>query len=352
MQHGPQGPSSPCATHTPRFSIMCSAYRCEAYLADTIESVLAQRYPDWELIVVDNGMSDTVAAIVERYTHDPRVRLIRQENRRLVGGITAAAAASTGAYLVPLDSDDMLTPEFCTRMAAVLDSHPHIDVLSCDSYLFVDNHDLDLARSFLRHTTGLGHRLTLADLIGDHDVMPYFAAFRREAWFAGGGYAEGDDLVEDIALFLRLVGSGHDVRVLPERLTRYRLRGDSSSRDPSSVEAFELGRERVYTEAAERSGDPETLRVLGQRLRGLRYDQALRRARWAFVQNDLPAARAAAWDAFRQRRTARSVAVVAGLGIAPAVLRQIHPAKQHLHAWASRLGAQVAALRSRTSLHR
>ena len=354
MRGGESGGRNPGAAvepaTEPTFSIMCSAYQCEAYIADTIESVLGQDYADWELIVVDNGMSDTVAAIVERYTHDPRVQLIRQENRRLVGGIAAAAAASRGRFLVPLDSDDQLTPEFCGRMAAVFDANPHIDVLSCDSSLFVDDHDLDLARSFLRRTTGLGHPLTLADLIGNSDVVPYFAAFRRDAWFGCGGYAAGDDLVEDIALFLRLVGTGHDVRVLPERLTRYRVRSDSSSHDPSSIEAFERNRESAYTNAARESGDPETLRVLDQRLRWLRYEQALRRARWTFMQNDLAAARAAAREAFRQRRTARSAAVLVGLSVAPSVLRRIHPVKRQVHMWVSRVAAQVAAWRSRTSI--
>lgn len=327
----------------PAFSIMCSAYRCEEYLPGTIDSVLAQTSPDWELVVVDNGMSDSVAAIVERYD-DPRIRLIRQENRRLVGGIATAAEAAQGRYLVPLDSDDMLMPTFCARMAQVLDARPEIDVLSCDAYLFVDGSRLDLARTFLRHTTGLEHRLTLADLIGAHDVVPYFAAFRREAWFAGGGYAAGDDLVEDIALFLRLVTTGHDVRVLSEPLTRYRMRDDSSSRDPSSVEAFERSRERAYAEAAHASGDPAARRLLEHRVRGLRYEQALRRARWAFVRNDLAGARAAAREAFRQRRTARSTAVLAGLGVAPAVLKAIHPVKQVLHARISRLAAGLAAV--------
>lgn len=346
MSGGQREQAPSCTAVRPAFSIMCSAYRCEAYLADTIESVRGQRFSDWELIVVDNGMSDDIAAIVARFADDPRVKLIRQENRRLAGGIAAAAAAATGRYLVPLDSDDMLTPDFCERMAAVLDAHPHIDVLSCDSFLFGDDHDLDFARSFLRRTTGLAHRLTLADLIGDHDVVPYFAAFRREAWFAGGGYTASDNLVEDIALFLRLVGSGHDVRVLPERLTRYRVRSDSSSRDPSSIEAFEHSRERVYVEAANRSGDPETLRVLEQRLRGLRYERALRRARWAFMKNDLATAKLAAREAFRQRRTARSAIVLVGLGVAPSALKRIHPAKQRMHAWFSRVAAEVAALRA------
>ncbi|MGI5125216.1 glycosyltransferase family 2 protein [Pseudonocardia sp. CA-107938] len=325
----------------PSFSILCSAYRCEDYLPATIDSVLAQSVPDWELIVVDNGPSDTVAEIVERYTADPRVRLIRQENARLIGGIRTAAAAARGRYLVPLDSDDQLAPHFCRRMGEVLDARPEIDVLSCNAALFEDGQVQDLARSFLRRVTGLEHRLTLADLIGQHDVVPYFAAFRREAWFAAGGYAAGTDLVEDIALFLRLVGSGHDVRVLPERLTRYRMRDDSASRDPSTVEAFELSRERVYTEAAVESGDAATLRALDRRLRRLRYERELRRARWAFVNGDTRGAREAARAAFRQRRTARSVAVVAGLGLAPAVLRWIHPAKQHLTRFASRFASTV-----------
>ena len=346
----PQVATQPAAE--PMFSIMCSAYQCEDYLAATIESVLAQEHPGWELIVVDNGMSDTVAAIVERYTGDPRVRLVRQENRRLTGGIAAAAEVSRGRFLVPLDSDDQLTPQFCSRMAAVLEAHPGIDALSCDAFLFIDDDDLDWARSFLRRTVGLDHRLTLADLIGESDVVPYFAAFRRDAWFACGGYAPGDDLVEDIALFLRLVAAGHDVRVLPERLTRYRMRLDSSSRDPSSIEAFERSRERVYTDAARSSGDPHTLRVLDERLRWLRYEQAMRRARWTFMQNDLAAAKVAARDAFRQRRTPRSAAVLAGLSVAPSVLRQIHPAKRMLHERAGRIAAHVAAWRSRVSVRR
>ncbi|MFC4949919.1 glycosyltransferase family 2 protein [Pseudonocardia sp. GCM10023141] len=333
----------------PAVSVMCSAYNCEAYLAQTIESVLAQTFGDWELIVVDNGRSDAIADIVGRYTRDPRVRLIRQENRRLVGGMTTAASAALGRYLVPLDSDDLLTPDFCRRMAEVLDARPDIDVLSCDSYLFVDGEERDMARSFLRRSTGLDHALTLADLVGEHDVVPYFAAFRREAWFAAGGYAPGTDLVEDIALFLRLVSSGHDVRVLPERLTRYRMRDDSASRDPSAVDAFERNRELAYVSAAEASGDAATMRVLDRRLRGLRYEQALRRARWAFVNGDVPAARRAARRAFQQRRTARGMLVITGLGLSPVLLRRIHPMKQQLTAHASRIAARIVSRRLRDS---
>lgn len=318
---------------------MCSAFRCEAYLPATIESVLAQSSTEWELVVVDNGMSDTIAGIVERYAvGDPRVRLLRQENRRLVGGMATAARAARGRYLVPLCSDDLLHPEFCRRMAEVLDTRSEIDVLSCDSYLFVDGEQRDMVRTFLRTSASMDHPLTLLDLVGRHDVVPYFAAFRREAWFAGGGYAEGTDLVEDIALFLKLVAAGHDVRVLPEQLARYRMRDDSASRDPSAVEQFERSREQIYADAARSTGDPATLRALDVRLRVLRYEQSLRRARWAFTRGDVAAARAAAAEAFRQRPTLRSAVVRAAL-VAPRLLRAVHPVKQDLGVRAARLAA-------------
>lgn len=338
-----EGEDAPGAA--PMFSIMCSAYRCEEYLPATIESVLAQTSDDWELIVVDNGMSDPIAEIVGRYGADGRVRLIRQENRRLVGGITAAAAMARGRYLVPLDSDDLLLPQFCARMAAVLHAHPEIDGLSCDTYLFARVEEPDRARTFLRSAAGVEHSLSLLDLIGTHDVAPYFGAFRREAWFAVGGFTEGSDLVEDISLLLRLVGAGHDVRVLPEALSRYRIRPDSASRDPSGVEAFEVSRERAYIAAARQSGDPAVLAALGRRLRGLRYERALRAARWAFTRGDLPGARAAAMAAFRQRRTPRVAAVLAGLAVAPHALRLIHPVKGFLGARVARLAARAVAVR-------
>ncbi len=335
---------------SPAFSILCSAYQCEAYLAETIDSVVAQTMPDWEMIVVDNGPSDEIAEIVGRYRDDQRIRLVRQQNSRLIGGIGAAVAASSGRYLVPLDSDDMLTPAFCRRMAEVLERRPEIDVLSCDAGVFRDGERHDVADSFLRKRLGLEHRITLADMIGEHDVIPYFAVFRREAWLAEGGYAPGTDLVEDIALYLRLIVSGYDIRVLPERLTRYRMRADSASRDPSGVEAFEAACERVYSEAARASGDPVTLTLLERRIRGFRYEQALRRARWAFVHGDVAAARAAARTAFAQRRTLRSAAVLAGVTIAPGALRVIRPFKVRLTRTASRLRARLASLRDRQSV--
>src|ERR1700744_3286242 len=103
-----------------------------------IESVLAQTSPDWELVIVDTGISPAVVEIVSRYVHDGRIRLIRQENRGYRGGVTAAAEAASGRYLSVLDSDDKIMPSFVSVMAGVIAAEPGIDAVGCDAVQFDD----------------------------------------------------------------------------------------------------------------------------------------------------------------------------------------------------------------------
>ena len=119
----------------PLFSFLCTAYKTEQYLPATIDSVLAQTRADWELVVVDNGMSDEIAAIVLGYD-DPRIRLVRQENRGPPAASTRRPRSATGRYLSVLDSDDQLMPEYCARTAAVFERHPGADVVGIDAFVF------------------------------------------------------------------------------------------------------------------------------------------------------------------------------------------------------------------------
>ena len=318
----------------PLFSIVCSVYRTERYLAATIRSVLAQTLPDWELILVDNGMSDAVVQIVEPYTRDPRIRLLRQENAGLGGGVDAAAAVARGHLYAVLDSDDLLLPEFCARTAAVFDAEPGIDVVGIDAYVFDDGDDDDRVRGY-RQSVGITreadvrHRVTLAEMVRG-DVLYYTAAIRAEAWALGGGYRCDTPKVEDLALFIRMLVAGCDVRVLGERLARYRLRNDSSSRDPQHADVFEDSLERAFVQVTQLSDAPEVHEALAVTLRRIRFDQAMRKARAALLANDMAGALRHAKRAFAQRRSARPAAVVAGLTIAPGMLRRVHPAKQRV----------------------
>ena len=210
----------------PRFGFLISAYQTEQYVRGTLDSVISQTCGDWEVIVVDNGNSDAIAAIVGEYIADPRIKLVRHENRGIVGGVTSAAEQATGRYLCVLHSDDQLMPEFCAAVGKFLDSDPAIDAVCVDAYQFEDeggNLSVGYLRSIrVKKRSGPSNRLTMVDVLGG--FVPYYtAAIRRETWDAVGGWDPGiPDVDASVVIWLRMVGE-HDVRLLPDRLARYRL---------------------------------------------------------------------------------------------------------------------------------
>ncbi|WP_068278052.1 glycosyltransferase family 2 protein [Aldersonia kunmingensis] len=319
----------------PLFSFLTTAYRTEGYIGQTIDSVLAQTFDDWELVVVDNGNSDEMAAIVDEYSSlDPRIRLIRQENRGYRGGVMAASAAARGEFVCVLDSDDHLLPGFCERIAKLIANEPTVDAVCVDAERFSEPDDIDLAVPYMRSigittTADPTHRLTFPEVLGGR--VPYYtAAIRRTAWDAVGGYDPGiDDADESVIIWCRLSDS-FDVRMLPDRLARYRVRADSLSRDPDKVESFEQQLMRSFEEGAKASTEPEHQEILARTLRHLRYHQEIRRARYALLLGDVAVARASAKAAFGQRHTMRAAVVIAGLTVAPGVMRRMHPSKQWL----------------------
>lgn len=99
----------------PRFSVIVSAYKVQAYLHDCLESVLTQSYPDLELIAVDDRSPDACGAIIDEFAaRDPRVRPVHlPENQGLGGARNAGMREAHGDYLLFLDGDDTLTPTPC-----------------------------------------------------------------------------------------------------------------------------------------------------------------------------------------------------------------------------------------------
>jgi glycosyltransferase involved in cell wall biosynthesis len=95
----------------PLVSILISNYNYARYIGESIQSALQQTYSNLELIVCDDGSTDESVGVIEDYARkDPRVRLIRKVNGGQASGLNAAFAASRGAILSLLDSDDLFLP--------------------------------------------------------------------------------------------------------------------------------------------------------------------------------------------------------------------------------------------------
>ena len=97
----------------PTFSVVMPAYNAESSIANAIKSVLAQKYTDWELLVVDDCSSDNTASIAMRLVEqDSRIKLIRlKENQRVAGARNAAIQLASGQFIGFLDADDLWLPE-------------------------------------------------------------------------------------------------------------------------------------------------------------------------------------------------------------------------------------------------
>jgi glycosyltransferase involved in cell wall biosynthesis len=110
-----------------KVSVVIPAYNVSAYIEDAIDSVLAQSFTDFEVVVVDDGSTDDTASIVKRYD-DWRVRLVSQQNRGLAGARNTGIRVAEGEYVAFLDADDLWHPEKLKEHVLHLDQNPEIGV--------------------------------------------------------------------------------------------------------------------------------------------------------------------------------------------------------------------------------
>ena len=112
-------------------SVIIPVYNVEKYLAECLDSVLAQTYSDWEAILVDDGSTDSSPAICAEYARlDPRIRMVRQENQGLSGARNTGIEISTGDHITFLDSDDALVPG-ALELLATLSAENDADMAVC-----------------------------------------------------------------------------------------------------------------------------------------------------------------------------------------------------------------------------
>ena len=112
-------------------SVIVPIYKVEEFLPLSVQSLLAQKYRDFELILVDDGSPDRCGEIAESFAEqDPRVRVIHKENGGLSDARNAGLLAALGEYVAFVDSDDTVSPEFLGRLYEIL-SETGSDIVEC-----------------------------------------------------------------------------------------------------------------------------------------------------------------------------------------------------------------------------
>ncbi len=163
-----------------KVSAIIPVYNGEATIARAIGSVLAQNFPGCETIVVDDGSSDSTAAILQELRD--KIRIIRQENRGPSAARNAAAAAAGGEYLAFLDADDEWLPQKLRKTVEPLEINPD-SVLAFSDYIEVDNN------SGSRSPREAGPAPSMADLLTRiWGIVPSTAIIRASAFHSCGGF--------------------------------------------------------------------------------------------------------------------------------------------------------------------
>jgi glycosyltransferase involved in cell wall biosynthesis len=110
-------------------SIILPVYNGAEFLTEALDSILAQAYPGWELIAIDDGSTDESGTILDRYAgQEPRMQVIHQPNRKLPGALSRGFQLAQGEYLTWTSCDNRLYPDFLSRLVDCLERHPNWDM--------------------------------------------------------------------------------------------------------------------------------------------------------------------------------------------------------------------------------
>lgn len=202
----------------PLVTIAMPIYNAGKYLRPAIVSVVQQTFPDWELIVIDDGSSDNAAEDV-RDICDPRIRILRDGlNKGLAARLNEAIDLGRGRYFARMDQDDISYPERLARQLAMLEQNPELDLVAVRCVAIDGDNELVGALPYaLTH-----EEICASPWMGFH--LPHPTWLGRMKWFRRHRYASpGPYFCEDQELLFRSY-PGSRFATVPEILFAYRVR--------------------------------------------------------------------------------------------------------------------------------
>lgn len=210
-------------------SVLLPIFNGEAYLAPALFSTLSQELPELEVIVLNDGSSDSSEVIISSIA-DPRLRKFYHSNVGLSATLNRGIALSLGHYIARQDQDDLMLPGRLAMQRAFLDANPNVAMVGTWAQIYEAN---EPTNRYHRHPTS-PDTLKLR-LLFDNPFVHSSMMIRAEVLREVGGYSEDKERQppEDYELWSRIART-HDVANLPEVLTVYREMPGSMSRDGAS----------------------------------------------------------------------------------------------------------------------
>lgn len=203
----------------PTVSVIIPCYNQGQFVDEAVNSVLAQSYQDFEIIVVNDGSTDDSTTSMLAGYLKPKTRVITTENKGLAGARNTGIAEAKGRYILPLDADDLIEPHYMEAAITVFAQNRQVGIVYGGASLF----------GAVETEWGLPD-FSIERMLIDN-IIYCSAFFRKEDWEIIGGYDTGMIYGwEDYEFWLSIIELDREVIKLPENYFRYRVASDSMVR--------------------------------------------------------------------------------------------------------------------------
>jgi glycosyltransferase involved in cell wall biosynthesis len=261
-------------SHGPLVSVIIPTYNSERYIRDTLASVFAQTYSNFELIVIDDGSSDETVSLLQ--TYGDRVCLVAQPNQGPAAARNHGLRLAKGELIAFLDSDDLWLPEKLDKQVRFMQQHPDCGLISTEMSTFNDSGMLDTgvkARIYNIKNGRVMRNLLFGNWIQTSGVMA-----RRECFATVGYFTEEKGLFgEDWILWMQ-IAARYPIHFMEEPLAKIRILPQSFSHHDPDAQFWSLFRalEILRGTIPELAHEPRLLRDAASRIC---YVRALKDAR-------------------------------------------------------------------------
>jgi GT2 family glycosyltransferase len=221
---------------TPRVSVITPAFNSSEYISETLASVFAQTFTDFEVIVINGGSPDTEQLELALQPYRDSIVYIKQSNRGVAADRNAGIRIARGEYLAFLDGDDLWFPEYLASQMRLFEETPSLDMVYCDAVYFGNEGQGDPAhfgswrrpgKTCMEGSPSNGPVTFESLLAGKCSVVTSKTVVRRRVMEECGMFDEGRSRAEDFDMWLRLAHHGSNISYHKSVLGGHRLHSGS-----------------------------------------------------------------------------------------------------------------------------
>ncbi|MEE3715441.1 glycosyltransferase [Tumidithrix elongata RA019] len=204
------------SSNSPTVSVIVPCYNQGQYLDDAVDSVLAQTYQDFEIIVINGGSTDRKTIDILQNYQKPKTKVIHTEDKGLATARNDGIQVSCGKYILPLDGDDKIGSGYLLEAVKILESNANVGIVYCQADFFGNKFGKWALPEY-----------KFPDILLSN-VIFCSGVFRKSDWQLVGGY--NPNMIygwEDYDLWLSIIELGREVYRIPEVFFFYRRRSGS-----------------------------------------------------------------------------------------------------------------------------